>query len=431
MRCSRPVCRPEARCQIVRAWRQMLRVSGPLLLVSVSITGTASAAAEPIAAERAIAERLFDRGRRQLADGDTKGACDSFAESRRLDPGVGVLLNLAACQERMGRLASAWVELREALVMIRRQTRHGRADGQRPPDRPDRPDRLRYVTERLAAIEPRLAFVTIEVPAALPEAPEPIVTLDGQPLGRPAWGVNIPVDAGVHEITAHGKAGAGRSWRDTVTVRDGERYSVTVPASLAADGDGPAGALGARASGDAVPKLEPEASGAAAGPNVRCGLSGDETPYVARRPTREPGGEAAMSMSGRRVAGWMLGAVGTGAIGVGIAFGIRAAALWSDRNRACPMEACSSEGLSLGEQAHFSAAVSTWTLAAGGAALGGAALMLLLPVRRMSPNGPAVGRTNAEESLASSPTSPRATDPLSLLRHLRIHSRGIAVGGTF
>jgi hypothetical protein len=133
--------------------------------------------------------------------------------------------------------------------------------------------------------------------------------------------------------------------------------------------------------------------------------------------------------------------VGAGALGAGIAFGFRAAALWSDRNRACPMESCTAEGLNLGERAHFSAGVSTWTVAAGGVALVGAALMLLLPAGRTprtgsgfgagAGTGSAAAQLNVPESPASLPASGSAMDPLSPLRHLKIHARGLAIGGTF
>src|SRR5439155_12298885 len=142
--------------------------------------------AESATADRAIAERLYDRGRGQMEHGQVAAACDSFAESQRLDPATGTLLNLAACHEAQGKLASAWVEFREAAAAARREKR---------------PDRVRYAQDHLTAIEPRLAYLTIAVGGSTRAQP-PVITLDGRALGAAAWGVAIPVDAGSHEAVA-------------------------------------------------------------------------------------------------------------------------------------------------------------------------------------------------------------------------------------
>src|SRR5262249_36741107 len=68
----------------------------------------------PSASDAAAAEALFHEGRKLLADGNVSAACPKFAESYRLDPAIGSLLNLAMCHEREGRTASAWSEFREA-----------------------------------------------------------------------------------------------------------------------------------------------------------------------------------------------------------------------------------------------------------------------------------------------------------------------------
>src|ERR1043165_6375698 len=109
------------------------------------------ARAEPSTSERAIAEQLFERGRAQLNVNEISGACESCAESQRLDPGTGTILNLASCHQREGKLASAWVEFRDAVAALHRE---------------NRPDRLRYALDQLAEIRPQLAFLTLMAPEA-------------------------------------------------------------------------------------------------------------------------------------------------------------------------------------------------------------------------------------------------------------------------
>ena len=65
-----------------------------------------ASAAEPH--DAAAADVLFRRAKDALAAGNVDGACASFAESQRLDPAAGTLLNLADCEEKQGKLATAW-----------------------------------------------------------------------------------------------------------------------------------------------------------------------------------------------------------------------------------------------------------------------------------------------------------------------------------
>src|SRR5262245_29948991 len=69
----------------------------------------AMALAGPLFAQnRAAAEALFQAGRAALAKGDYATACEKFAESQPLDPAVGTLFNLAECNDKLGKLATAW-----------------------------------------------------------------------------------------------------------------------------------------------------------------------------------------------------------------------------------------------------------------------------------------------------------------------------------
>src|SRR6185295_14702479 len=67
------------------------------------------------ARDPAAAEALFSAGREAFEKGDYATACPKFEESHRLDPGAGALINLAACREKLGKLASAWESWQQAL----------------------------------------------------------------------------------------------------------------------------------------------------------------------------------------------------------------------------------------------------------------------------------------------------------------------------
>src|SRR4051812_11420178 len=90
------------------------------------------AAAGPAHAQEAAADALFDSARTALAKGDFERACEQFRASDKLDPAPGTELNLADCEEKRGRLASAWelfrtVEEKLSANDERLPVAHGRA----------------------------------------------------------------------------------------------------------------------------------------------------------------------------------------------------------------------------------------------------------------------------------------------------------------
>src|SRR5262245_1711819 len=66
----------------------------------------------------AAAEALFREARAAMQSGDFDAACAKFEESERLDKAPGTVLNLAECEEKRGRVATAWGHLRRAVDML-------------------------------------------------------------------------------------------------------------------------------------------------------------------------------------------------------------------------------------------------------------------------------------------------------------------------
>ena len=282
--------------------------------------------------DAAIAEQLYQQGRAQMAAGQYEKACASFADSLRLDAATGTLLNLASCHQSAGKLASAWGEFRAGLAAAER-------DG--------RLDRVRFARERLAAIEPRLAHLVLDVAAG---ARLLVVTLDGAPLGAAAWSVPIPLDAGAHEVVVQTQGPRPQVSRIAVDIRDGERRTLAIP---------PAPVAGLEAPVVPSSRLDRDATatgGAALASPDRDGNRG----------------------RGRRVAGWILAGAGSAAVVVGAVYGLRAFAQWGDRNRECPAERCSDQGVRDGQRAAASANLANWTIGSGVAALGIATAILVV-----------------------------------------------------
>ena len=107
------------------------------------------------------------------------------ARSYRLDAAAGTLLNLAVCNEKIGKLASAWGEFRDAASEARRM---------------NRPDREQLATDRIKVIEPELPFLAVSVPPLVRTVRGLEITRNGIPLQSAAWDTELPVDPGDVEV---------------------------------------------------------------------------------------------------------------------------------------------------------------------------------------------------------------------------------------
>ncbi len=136
----------------------------------------------------ADAEELFRRAKALMGSNKATEACPLFKESYRLDPAQGTLLNLALCNEAIGKTGTAWGQFRAVEQQARRAT-------------PQRNDRIEMSKGHADKLEPRLSRVKLVVPPAS-KVPGLVVKVDGEEKGEPVWS-GIVVDPGIaHTIEA-------------------------------------------------------------------------------------------------------------------------------------------------------------------------------------------------------------------------------------
>jgi hypothetical protein len=199
--------------------RQFLRGS----LAALSFV-SASVQAAPAAAQgqnEAAARALFNDGRQLVKEGRYDEACPKFQAARKLYTSAGLLLNLADCDERANRTASAWAEFADAASAAASAGRQN--------------DEIE-AKRRQADLEGRLSRLTIRVTGA---ARDQVVKRDGAAIDRAAWDSAIPVDPGVHAIVA--EAPNRTPWSASVSVTEpGKTVTIEVPElnAIAADKSG-------------------------------------------------------------------------------------------------------------------------------------------------------------------------------------------------
>lgn len=174
------------------------RLSGVVLaalMFSAVMSAVEWAAAQPT--DAALADSLFQQARELMKEEKWAQACPKLAESQRLDPKLGTLLNLAVCHEREGKIATAHSEFRSLQTLASREGQQKRAD---------------FAKERMAALGEKLSHLVIAVasPAGV------TVSLDGKEMTAAAFGVPLALDPGKHEIVA--KAAGKKPWTKTVEV---------------------------------------------------------------------------------------------------------------------------------------------------------------------------------------------------------------------
>jgi hypothetical protein len=303
----------------IRWLRVVARIALVFLFSSAALADEPSRAGEAAATARA----LFRAGRADVEAGRWADALDKFQESYSLEPAMGTLLNLAQCEEQLGRIAAAWKHYQEVAERL-----------------PESDARVRVATGRARTLDPRVPRLTVSLDAAAP--PNASIVRDGIAMGASSLGLALPVEVGAHTIVTSAPGRAAN--RLVLELKEGERRSLQALPG---------------------PPLSPTPP---ADPRI-------ETP-----PAPMSDSTALRAPNGTRVAGFVT--LGIGALTT-VAGGVLGAIVLSKKSTAdahCPPPAriCDSDGEAAVDSGRMLAPISTVTLLVGAAALGAGALLLLL-----------------------------------------------------
>jgi hypothetical protein len=264
------------------------------------------------------AETMFDRGVNDMEAGRLDAACPEIAESLRLDPRPGTLFTLAECYAKAGKTASAVARYQDYLEQFAKMT---------PDQQAKQEDRPQVAQHQIALLAPTIPTLTLRLAPGAPAGTE--VKRDGVALGTPSLGVALPVDPGQHTVTVGAPGGPAST--QTFALGPAQRKELVLTVA-----PGGAATVG---SGNVV-------------------LAPGEDP---RRGTAQ------------RIAGFVIGGVGTAGLAVGAVAGGITLAKRSSAQATCNFttkQCTDDQGLATVSAAHTMGIVSTVGFVTGGVLLG-------------------------------------------------------------
>jgi hypothetical protein len=310
------------------------------------------ARAQVSAEEKATAEAVFEEGMRLIKQGNFAEACPKFEMSQRVEPAVGTMLYLAECYENTNRTASSWAMFREAASLA---------------ETSNQVERMKTAQARAKRLEPRLAWLTIDVPkdAALPGLQ---LRRNGVLVSSELSGTATPVDPG--EVLVEASAPGHLPFSTKVKVAAKGRVSVTIPALQPSPAVPPVAAAAVVTQPESAPPV------AANPPATQAAPAASTLPAPAPVEQRSP-------------IPWIVGGAGVAALGVGTYFGLTAISNADKARELCPNGQCHDEaGQTAADHAHTQATISNVSFILGSAAVAtGVVLYFTLPTKQSTQVG--------------------------------------------
>jgi hypothetical protein len=291
-------------------------------------------------ADSGTADALFREGRKAADAGDHATAAARFAESQRLDPASGTLLNLAIAEEKLQRFASALDHAAAAVDGL------PKGDG-----------RLALAKALRARLEARVPRVRIRLASDAPAGT--IVQRDGVELGTAALGLELPVDPGSHRVVVRCEGHDDGVF--SFVAKEGDHSSLDVS-------PGPA-------TPTSPPPIDKQLVDHAPSPPPQAPSAERMAPPPTTGPSTSRAGIALTALGG-------VGLVASGVLG-GLVLGKKAVV--EDH---CPAKRCDAEGLAAGDAGRSLSLASTIAFGIGAASAGVGVYLL---VRRPATDGANVG----------------------------------------
>jgi hypothetical protein len=195
-------------------FRRLLSVVSRLTFASALFTSLAHAELTPI--ERATAEALFQEAVQLMDQGNYTRACEKFSGTLEIEPGLGTMLHLADCYDKVNRTASSWALFEEVASRANLAGDSTRAS---------------IASARASELKARLSLVYLDLKSAtsMPDALARVSVTIGETLIPAAmWNSSIPLDPGQQRLTV--TAEGHEPWSFSLIVAPGPSLRrVTIP----------------------------------------------------------------------------------------------------------------------------------------------------------------------------------------------------------
>ena len=300
------------------------------------------------------ADQLFNHAKAAMARGELQLACAELAESQRLDPAPGTLLNLAKCEEKQNKVASAHAHVAEALRTL-----------------PKGDSREAYAKKQLADLDDRAPRLTVFLAEEAATMSDVHVTCDDAEV---ALGAPLRLNPGTHVVVV--RLEGHDTTRESLTLAERESVPLVVRIGPRIAPPAPMPAPQTAPSAPPIPKIAPAPR-----------FVPPPTPPRSAPLASPARAEDGPSSRPKWAAGFMI--VGGLTAATGIVTGVMVGAAAGTYKENCKPEGCNDTGLDAASRGSALEVVSPVMLGAGGVIFALGLYLAATPTRAKGPARPA------------------------------------------